>query len=275
MIKNIHTLFILCCVFFLMWLFPAVTVEAARPDFAVAIDAGHGGKDVGCQGQSAQEKNITLDVARRLGDLISNRMADSVTVVYTRKSDEAVTLNRRAAIANEANADLFISIHVNSIDRKAKGRTTIHGASVYTVGLHKSEANLAVAMRENAVIELEDDFTEKYLGFDPGSSESYIIFELNQKQNMDQSLEFAALAQNELISTAHRADKGVRQAGFLVLWATKMPSVLVELDFICNPESEKYLASEKGRKECAEALFNAFKSYREKHRRSTAASNEP
>ena len=159
-------------------------------------------------------------------------------------------------------ADLFISIHVNSIDKRSKGRHLVHGASVYTVGLHKSDANLKVAMRENAVIELEEDFSETYQGFDPNSSESYIIFELGQHRNMQQSIDFADLAQQELISTAGRADKGVRQAGFLVLWATKMPAVLVELDFICNAEAERFLASEKGRQKCAEALFNAFKTYR-------------
>ncbi len=142
-----------------------------------------------------------------------------------------------------------------------KGRTKLSGASVYTVGLHKTEANLAVAMRENGVIELEEDFSQKYQGFDPNMSESYIIFELGQNRNMARSIEFASMAQNELITTAGRADKGVRQAGFLVLWATKMPAVLVELDFICNPTCEAFLAGDKGRQKCADALFNAFKKY--------------
>ena len=147
------------------------------------------------------------------------------------------------------------------MDKRTKGRTKLSGASVYTVGLHKSEANLSVAMRENSVIELEEDFTEKYQGFDPNSSESYIIFELGQNRNMARSIDFASMAQNELIATAGRADKGVRQAGFLVLWATKMPAVLVELDFICNPVCETFLGSDKGRQKCADALFNAFRQY--------------
>ena len=232
-----------------------------KPDFTLAIDAGHGGHDKGCSSGSNYEKNITLDVARRLRSLIDKACGDSVKVVMTRRTDVFVPLGDRAKIANDAQADLFISIHVNSIDKRSKGRHLVHGASVYTVGLHKSDANLKVAMRENAVIELEEDFSETYQGFDPNSSESYIIFELGQHRNMQQSIDFADLAQQELISTAGRADKGVRQAGFLVLWATKMPAVLVELDFICNAEAERFLASEKGRQKCAEALFNAFKTY--------------
>ncbi len=241
--------------------------DSGEASFKVAIDAGHGGKDFGCQGKRQNEKTITLDVARRLKKLITDAMADSVDVVMTRDSDVFISLNDRAKKANEAEADLFISIHVNSIDKRSKGREKVHGASVYTVGLHKSDANLAVAMRENAVIELEEDFSETYQGFDPNSSESYIIFELTQNRNMAQSIEFASLAQGQLIATAKRADKGVRQAGFLVLWATKMPAVLVELDFICNPEAERFLGSEKGRQQCAEALFNAFRDYRRMHMR--------
>lgn len=245
--------------------FTASPREADEPDFTVVIDAGHGGKDLGCRGSSQHEKTVCLDVAKRLGKLIAKEMKDSVEVIYTRDGDYFVDLYRRAEIANEADADLFISIHVNSLDRRTKGRASVHGASVYTVGLHKSEANLSVAMRENAVIELEEDFTEVYQGFDPNSSESYIIFELGQNRNMEQSVDFASLAQNELIATAGRADKGVRQAGFLVLWATRMPAVLVELDFMCNPAAEKFLASEAGRQKCAQALFNAFRQYRARH----------
>lgn len=230
--------------------------------FVLALDAGHGGRDLGCRSGSNLEKDLTLDVAQRLHRLVDKAYGDSVDVVMTRDSDVFVPLDRRAKAANEAQADLFISIHVNSVDRRTKGRESIHGASVYTVGLHKSDANLAVAMRENAVIELEEDFTATYQGFDPSSSESYIIFELGQNHNMARSIEFASMAQNELIETAGRADKGVRQAGFLVLWATKMPAVLVELDFICNPDAARFLASDKGRDKCAKALFNAFSQYR-------------
>lgn len=250
------------CIFALLAAPVRLSADApqSRP-FTVAIDAGHGGKDLGCRGKTQSEKNITLDVAKRLNKLITKEYGDSVNVVMTRDRDIFVSLYDRAGIANEAEADLFISIHVNSVDKRTKGRTKLSGASVYTVGLHKSEANLAVAMRENGVIELEEDFTQKYQGFDPNLSESYIIFELGQNRNMARSIDFASMAQNELIATAGRADKGVRQAGFLVLWATKMPAVLVELDFICNPTCETFLASDKGRQKCAEALFNAFKQY--------------
>lgn len=241
--------------------FPAYCA-GIKADFTVAIDAGHGGHDKGCNSGKNYEKNITLDVARRLRKLVNDNCGDSVEVVMTRDSDVFVPLDGRARKANDAQADLFISIHVNSIDRRSKGRHLVHGASVYTVGLHKSEANLNVAMRENSVIELEEDFSETYQGFDPNSSESYIIFELGQHRNMAESIEFATLAQNELIATAGRADKGVRQAGFLVLWATKMPAVLVELDFICNAEAERFLASDEGRQKCADALYKALSRYR-------------
>lgn len=239
-----------------------------RP-FTLVLDPGHGGKDYGCIGRLTNEKTIVLDVARRLGELVEKHMAaDSVEVVFTRSDDRFISLQDRAAKANAAGGDLFISIHVNSLDRRNRQRTTIHGASVYTVGLHKSESNLEVAMRENSVIELEgDDAEETYQGFDPNSTESYIIFELSQSAHLNSSLEMATLAQNALVGKAGRADKGVRQAGFWVLWATGMPSVLVELDFICNPQAEKFLNSADGRRKCAEALFDAFRSYHARHSR--------
>ncbi len=252
------------------------TVFARKSDeqrpFVLVIDPGHGGKDFGCRGTKANEKTIVLNVGKLLGSMIEKELGDSVKVIFTRDDDTFIPLDSRAAIANEAAADFFMSIHVNSVDRRSKGRKSVHGASVYTVGLHKSEANLAVAMRENGVIELEQDYSTTYQGFDPSSSESYIIFELDQNRHMEQSIEMASIIQNELISTAGRADKGVRQAGFLVLWATRMPSVLVELDFICNPEAERFLWSEKGQEKCAMSLFNAFKTYRNKHPRNTQAS---
>ena len=241
--------------------------HAAKTDkpFVVVLDAGHGGNDIGCRGKSQKEKVITLDVALRAGKLLDKKLGDSIKIVYTRDDDTFIPLTRRAAIANDAAADLFVSVHVNSIDRKSRGREKVHGASVYTVGLHKSDANLAVALRENAVIELENDFSETYQGFDPNSSESYIIFELSQNRHMEKSVEFASIVQSELVCHAGRADKAVRQAGFLVLWATRMPSVLIELDFICNPAAERFLASDQGRQKCAEAIANAVLAYRAKH----------
>lgn len=260
-------------------LFFAMNVSAGdRSDvqtpFVLVLDAGHGGNDQGCRGKTEREKDITLDVVLRARDIIKETYGDSIKVVLTRDDDTFIPLDRRADIANDAAANLFVSVHVNSLDRRAKGRETIHGASVYTVGLHKNDANLAVAMRENSVIELEDDYTESYQGFDPNSSESYIIFELTQNLNMAQSVEAAQLIQNELVGYAGRADKGVRQAGFLVLWATKMPAVLVELDFICNPSAEKFLASAQGRRKCAESIVNAVGQYRRNHIRRTSVSAE-
>ena len=248
-------------------------MEKAEP-FVIVLDAGHGGKDFGCQGDIAKEKDIVLDVVKRTKKLIANEYADSVEIVLTRSDDTFIPLDRRAAIANDADADLFVSVHVNSIDRKSKGRQSVHGASVYTVGLHKNDANLAVAMRENAVIELEPDFSETYQGFDPNSSESYIIFELTQNRHIASSVEFASMVQKELTGYAGRADKGVRQAGFLVLWATRMPSVLVELDFICNKPAERFLASDAGKQKCAQAIFNAFKEYHKKHKPHALAANQ-
>lgn len=242
-----------------------VTMQAGNSgQFTVVIDAGHGGKDFGARGVSVSEKSVNLAVAKRLGEMISDK-CNNVKVVYTRNDDTFIPLKERPQIANKANGDLFISIHVNSVDRKARNRKTISGAEVYTLGLHRSDDNLAVAMRENSVMSLEADYTESYQGFDPNSAESYIVFELSQSLHMDRSIEFADMVQKELVKTAGRADKGVRQAGFWVLWATSMPAVLIELDFICNPTQEKYLGSEKGQKQLATAIYNAFAEYIKTH----------
>lgn len=247
--------------------------DDSRRVFTLVLDAGHGGHDNGCRGKSLKEKEVVLDVVKKAGKLIAKEFGDSVDIVYTRSNDTFIPLDRRAQIANKANADLFVSVHVNSLDRRAKGRKTISGASVYTVGLHKSDANLAVAMRENSVIELEEDFSETYQGFDPNLAESYIVFELSQNRHMEQSIKMASMVKDELVATAGRADKGVRQAGFLVLWATRMPAVLIELDFMCNPGVEKFLASQKGREKCAKAIANAFAKYYRLNKYGTANNN--
>lgn len=269
--RLIYILLILACV--------CAPVHGATQDsapFTVVIDPGHGGKDYGCEGKLTNEKTIVLDVARRVGKIIGENHPE-VNVVYTRDNDRFISLSDRASIANKAHADLFISIHVNSIDRRTRGREKVHGASVYTLGLHRNDDNLAVAMRENSVIELENDFTETYQGFDPNSSESYIIFELTQNRHQRNSIEFAESVRDELVSTAGRADKGVRQSGFLVLRATSMPSVLVELDFICNPDAEQYLNSEEGRENCAKSIAKAFQSYYGRHgsAKAPAATSRP
>lgn len=241
----------------------AVSFFASAAEYVIVIDAGHGGHDAGCVGRKAREKDIVLDVAKKLGEKLRSEMSD-VKVVLTRSDDRFIPLQERANIANRAGGDLFISLHVNSVAKESPGRASVSGAQVYTLGPDKSKNNLNVAMRENSVIELESDYTKKYKGFDPSSTESYIIFELNQNAHMKQSIDFATLAQRHLVKDAGRLDKGVRQDGFWVLWATRMPSVLVELDFICNPTQETFLSSADGKRKCVNALFNAIKEYRSK-----------
>lgn len=237
---------------------PAV-MSADTKKFTVVIDAGHGGKDVGATDNGVMEKNINLKVAKQLESLIKKKMKNT-NVVMTREGDNYLTLQQRADKANKAQGDLFISIHTNSVDKKNRNSKNVAGSSVYTLGLHKDDNNLAVAMRENSVIELENDYQQKYSGFDPQRDESYIIFEMAQKKNMSRSIYFAEDVEKELVKSG-RQNRGVHQAGFWVLWATSMPAVLVELDFICNPNSAKYMASDKGAKELAEAIFKAIQKY--------------
>lgn len=233
--------------------FSGVLLYAAEKTFVVVIDAGHGGKDPGATGKYAKEKTINLAVALKLGELIKANHSDT-RVIYTRKSDVFVELDERAAIANKAKADLFISIHTNAArTRSAKGTET------YTLGLARSEENLEVAKRENSAILLEDNYKEKYEGFDPNSTESYIIFEFLQNRHLEQSINFASGIQKEFCNTAGRSDRGVRQAGFLVLRKTGMPSVLVELGYISNAEEEKYLASSTGQQTLANSIYRAFR----------------
>lgn len=238
-----------------------LSVPLSMEAFTVVIDAGHGGHDYGAVGKKYNEKSINLGVALKLGDMIKKHHKD-VKVVYTRDGDYFKTLQQRADIANQAHGDLFISIHTNSVDKRNKNYYTINGSATYTLGLHKSADNLAVAKRENSVMMLEDDFTTTYMGFDPNSTESYIIFELSQNKHMDLSIEFASEVQEEMASTAKRKNNGVRQAGFWVLAKTGMPAVLIELEFICNPNCEEFLGSENGQKKFATSIYNAFTKYK-------------
>lgn len=242
-------------------------------EFVVVIDPGHGGKDIGAADNKVQEKDINLKVANQLAQMLKKKMKD-VKVVMTRDDDTFISLQERANIANRNRGDLFISIHTNSVDKSNPNRKTVSGTSVYALGLHKDANNLQVAQRENSVIELESNYHQKYSGFDPSKDESYIIFEMAQKKNLGKSLKFANLAQRELVKTAGRADRGVKQAGFWVLWATSMPSVLVELDFICNPTTAAFISSDNGSKKLAESLFNAIESYR-KNSNTAAVEVEP
>ncbi len=252
--RNLHLIFSAVFIVF-------AGLLASGKDFVVVIDAGHGGHDFGAIGTKTNEKSINLGVALKLGDMIKKSHKD-VKVVYTRSGDYFKELQERADIANKANADLFISIHTNSVDKKNRNRTKINGAATYTLGLHKSAANLEVAKRENSVIMLEDDYSARYCGFDPNSTESYIIFELSQNKHLDQSIDFAGKVQKEMVRIAGRKNNGVRQAGFLVLARTSMPAVLIELDFICNPESERFLGSSAGQTKFAKAICSAFNSYK-------------
>ena len=227
--------------------------------YTVFIDAGHGGRDVGALGVKAREKDINLKVALALGKLIKQNYP-GINIVYTRSTDKFVELGRRAVIANKAKADLFISIHTNSTAAGKKG-TKAQGTETYTLGMHRAADNLEVAKRENSVITLESDYKQRYEDFDPNSSESYIIFEFMQDQYMASSVKFAQLIQNQFAKTAKRINKGVHQAGFLVLREVSMPSVLVELGFINNRQEEKYLASEWGQKQLAKSIYNAFDAY--------------
>lgn len=248
-------------------------VEGARPaekkdknDFVVVIDAGHGGRDIGATDNNVNEKDINLGVAKKLASKIKKQLKN-VKVVMTRDNDTFISLQERADIANRNKGNLFVSIHTNSVDKSNPNRKTVSGTSVYALGLHKDKNNLQVARRENSVIELEKNFEQKYSGFDPSKDESYIIFEMAQKKNLGQSLKFADMAQKHLVKDASRADRGVKQAGFWVLWATSMPAVLVELDFICNPNSAVFMGSEKGQDKLAAALCNAIEQYVEHHNR--------
>jgi len=246
--------FSIIVVFFLLGIFSAFSADDR---FVLVIDPGHGGRDAGAVRGAYKEKSINLGVALALGKLIESNMK-GVKVVYTRKSDSFVDLYRRAEIANKAKANLFISIHTNSTASKT---TSAQGADTYILGLARSEENLAVAKRENSVILLEDNYKKKYEGFDPNSPESYIIFEFMTDKYMEQSLDFATHVQRGFTRVAKRKDRGVRQAGFLVLRESAMPSVLIELGFINNPTEAKYLSSSTGQRSMANAIYSGIEKY--------------
>ena len=249
----------ICICLWLLFL-PSCTSHLWGKDFIVVIDAGHGGHDPGAIGKISKEKNINLNVALKVGNLIKNN-CDDVKVFYTRSKDVFIPLGRRAEIANNAKADLFISIHTNAL---ANNRTA-KGASTWTLGLAKSDANLEVAKRENSVILYESDYQTRYAGFNPNSAESYIIFEFMQDKYMEQSVHLASLMQKQFRHTCKRLDRGVHQAGFLVLKASAMPSILIELGFISTPEEERYLNSETGATTMAKGIYHAFLNYKREH----------
>ena len=238
----------------------AVAAAAANKKFTLVIDAGHGGHDAGARGSFSYEKNINLNVALAFGRYVERNCPD-VKVVYTRKTDVFIPLHTRADIANKNKADLFVSIHTNALP----GGKISRGMETYTLGMHRAGDNFDVAKRENSVILIEKDYKQHYEGFDPNSSESYIMFEFMQDKNMEQSVEMARLVQKHTCTLAGRQNKGVKQAGFLVLRETSMPSCLIELGFITTADEERFLNSENGIDAMGKGIYQAFASYKKKY----------
>ncbi len=263
LIKNGKHNIINICTAVILLVFPIITgnLRAERPDpesekkWIIVIDPGHGGRDSGARGAISQEKEINLAIALKTGRYLEENLKN-IKVVYTRKDDSTVDLIERPKIANKNKADLFISIHANWAKSKS-----VAGAETFVMGHTKDQANLEVAMKENEVILLEEDYTTKYAGFDPKSPESYIMFTLMQNLFLEQSTELAAKIQNQFNVRVNRKDRGVKQAGFWVLFNTTMPSVLIETGFITNPEEEKYLNSQQGQDYLASAIFRACRDY--------------
>ena len=258
MCKKVTLIWALMCMF-------VMTSLAANKRFTLVIDPGHGGHDAGALGAISKEKNINLAVALRFGKYVEQNLPE-VRVIYTRKTDVFIPLNERANIANRANADLFISVHTNALPAGKVAR----GFETYTLGMHRAKDNLDVAMRENSVISMEKDYQQRYQGFDPRSSESYIIFEFIQGKNMERSVELARMIQRGVCDGANRPDKGVHQAGFLVLRETSMPGCLIELGFITTPDEERLLNDDSRVDDIARGIYEAFAKYKNKYDRSVS-----
>jgi N-acetylmuramoyl-L-alanine amidase len=224
----------------------------------VIIDPGHGGYDPGTHGVSTLEKDLVLLVGIKLRDLLTEKYPQ-IKVIMTRDKDIFIPLFQRAKIANDANADLFISIHANFMP---KSSVTL-GTETYVMGLHTAEYNLDVAKRENAAILLEENYKNNY-DYDPNSPEGHILFSMYQNAYLDQSIQFGQFVENQYASHANRKSRGVKQAGFVVLKATSMPSVLLEIGFLSNREEENYLKTDNGKQKIAESIFNGFTEYKKK-----------
>ncbi|MFA7042828.1 MAG: N-acetylmuramoyl-L-alanine amidase [Bacteroidales bacterium] len=260
-----HRLLNLLLILFSGLLIPA-SFAAAPSTFTVVIDPGHGGKDSGTLGTSIKEKDVVLSVGLKLGQLIKRQHPD-VKVIYTRSTDVFIPLDQRAMIANKAKANLFLSIHADHAETP-----TVRGASTFTLGQNRTRENFEIAKRENSVILLEDDYKQRYEGFDPNSAESYIMFEFMQDNYMNQSIQFASILQEKFMSSG-RKDRGVRQDVFLVLRCTSMPSVLVELGFLSNHEEEQFLKSEEGRDQMALALLRGFSDFKNNYERKSTGNS--
>ncbi len=229
------------------------------PEFkvdVVVIDAGHGGKDSGTRGKQTLEKDVALKIALKVGNYIEKNVP-GVKVIYTRKNDTYLPLDERAKIANRADADLFICIHANSMP----GGKAI-GTETYVMGRHMDQNNFEVAKRENSVILIDENYHERYEGFDPDSPESYILFSLTQSAYQESSLLFAQRVEDQFKHRAGRNSRGVKQAGFWVLWRTTMPSVLIETGFLSHPKEEQFLSEERGQDLIASGIYRAFKEYK-------------
>jgi N-acetylmuramoyl-L-alanine amidase len=237
----------------------STSVSLRKPEYKVdtiVIDPGHGGKDPGTHGKTTKEKDVALKISLKLGQYIEKNLPD-VKVIYTRKDDRYMSLDERAALANKAKADLFICIHANAIVN-----ANAYGTETYVMGLHKDDGNMDVAKRENSVITLDENYEERYEGFDPKSPESYILFSLTQSAYKESSLLFAQKIEDQFKKKVGRYSRGVKQAGFWVLWRTAMPSVLIETGFLSNSKEEDYLKSDEGQNLIASGIFRAFKEYK-------------
>lgn len=254
LVKNIRTKVLIVAITLLS--FSARTPVYDNKIDVVVIDAGHGGHDPGTSGKHLKEKEVALKISLKLGNYIEKNIP-GVKVIYTRKTDKYLSLDERAEIANKAKADLFICIHANSLPG-----APAYGTETFVMGLHKDQSNFEVAKRENSVILMDENYQERYEGFDPKSPESYILFTLNQSAYQESSLRFAAKIENQFKNRVGRNSRGVKQAGFMVLWKTTMPSVLIETGFLSNSNEEKYLGSEQGQDMIASGIYRAFKEYK-------------
>ncbi len=258
--RQIHIIIFLAT---LIVSFGNANTTTAREKFVVVLDAGHGGKDPGAIGSrpSNNEKTINLNVVKELGQLLQSNCPD-IKVLYTRQTDIFVPLDQRASIANKAKADLFVSVHVNALPRKAKKAT---GVQAYTLTLRTAGTNLEVEKRENSVIQFEENGASKYSFANPNSAESDIMFELMQDRDMKESVAFAEMAQREMVRTGGRNDMGVLQANLAVLRLTYMPSVLLEIGYISTPSEEAFLITKSGQQTIAKCIYNAVRKYKNRH----------
>ncbi len=255
MMRTKQVVFLLCAFAFLAMAFPVnAQSNSNNRKFIVVLDAGHGGKDPGNRGNGYKEKDIALSIVLKVGKELEKH--NDIKVLYTRKKDVFVTLDGRAKIANDANADLFVSVHCNAHSSQA------HGTETFVLGLHRNDDNLKIAMKENSVIYLEEDYEVTYGGFDPKSPASYIGMTLMQEEYLDQSILLADFVQKQFTNTLQRLNRGVKQAGFLVLRKTYMPSVLIETGFLTNNSEGRFLNSGNGQTKMAEAIVDGVINYK-------------